>query len=566
MKKYFKEYVSAISMLTILTLIPLFSNAQIGVNTDDAIQIGNTTTNSDGTIRFTGTDFEGYFNAMWHSLTNGGGAGVWNTSGSDIYFDSGDVGIGVMMPDEQLHVGGTTKIELNSTTGTPHLLLVEDDASISGSTRIEFNHSDNPTDRFELRSFVTSSPFEDQRIGWYYNGADRVVYNESEGGLGIGTELPSAMLDVVGDGEFTYDSDGSDPTLELWETEDDDFARLFFRNSASPSDRWAISARTGTTNDHVLGWYYNGSPRVIYNEDLDGFGIGTSSPSEKLEVAFSGANGIRIEGDNTGDARLWIENGGGSHFLFDDTSDGNNLKLQFSNDFSIDAGVGNSKFSIDGATGDASITNELSVGQLLTANQDIELRGADPRIDFWNPSPAGVGCSILYDENSSSGGNAGDLEIINYQLVGEIEFYTSTSNLNLRMNDTNIYSYEDFSPWLHKTNDLGLNGKAWDNVYADDYINQGSSSFNDRVVTEEIVNYPPIDKQPGDFDYMTERNDVEVNPNTLPPSLHENNGILIDEMTTYNYKANYEQQLQINELKELVKQLQKEIEDLKSKN
>lgn len=381
--------------------------------------------------------------------------------------------------------------------------------------------------------------------------------------FGIGNELNSQAI-VEGFGSFEFDSDGSNPTLTLTETEDDGFSRLFFRNSANPGTRWALSARTGTTMDHVIGIYYDGSPRIVYNEETEGLGIGTTDPAEKLEVQVgNGKNdGIRIDGDGSADVRLGINNDNGNHFIFDDASDNNDLKIQSANGFSISTNGLNERLNIN-SSGDVNIANELSVGQLLTTNQDIEMRGNDPRVDFWNPSPPGVGCSILYDENSSSGGNGGDLEIINYQLVGEIEFYTSASNLNLRMNDTNIYSYEDFSPWQHKATDLGISGKAWDNVYADDYINQGSSSFNDRSVSEEIIKYPPVDKKPGDFDYKTERNDIEVDPNTLPPSLYENNGILIDEMTTYNYKANYEQQLQINELKDLVKELQKEIEELK---
>ena len=117
------------------------------------------------------------------------------------------------------------------------------------------------------------------------------------------------------------------------------------------------------------------------------------------------------------------------------------------------------------------------------------------------------------------------------------------------MNDTNIYSYDEFSPWVHKGVDLGLNGKAWDNVYADDYINQGSAAFTDRIVTDELVLYPPTPKKEGMFDYMNERGLEGLDPNTLPPDLSEGNGLLIDEMTSYNYKANYEQQLQINSLK-----------------
>jgi len=48
------------------------------------------------------------------------------------------------------------------------------------------------------------------------------------------------------------------------------------------------------------------------------------------------------------------------------------------------------------------------------------------------------------------------------------------------------------------------------------------------------------------------------------------NGILTDEMTTYNYKANYEQQVQIEKLQkqmkaqqQVIRQLMKEVEELK---
>lgn len=451
-------------------------------------------------------------------------------------------------------VEGTTEIKMNSTSGSPHLRLIEDDLSSGGTTRMAFQHSDNMSDEFELRAYLSSST--DKRIGFSFNNSFRVVWNETDDGFGIGTSQPESKFHVLGN------SSGSKPTALLEESQDNDFARLFFTNSANPGTRWALSSNTGTTDDHLFGFYYNGSPRLIYNETDGGLGIGTTDPGQLLEVEFAGSNGVLIDGDGTGDSRLWLNNDGGNHFLFDDASDGNNLKIQFSNDFVIQSGL-DEIITIDGTSGDVGVTEELSVSKLLTAQNDIELRGNDPRIDFWNPSPANTGASIVFDENSSSGGNAGDLEIINYQVAGEIEFYTSTSNLNIRMNDTNIYSYEDFGPWTHKTTDLGGNGKAWDNVYYDDLINQGAASFNDRIVTEELLLFPPKDKKPGDFDYMTERGDIELDPNSLPESLSEDNGILTDEMTSYNYKANYEQQLQINDLKEQNKKLEEEIQSLK---
>ena len=97
---------------------------------------------------------------------------------------------------------------------------------------------------------------------------------------------------------------------------------------------------------------------------------------------------------------------------------------------------------------------------------------------------------------------------------------------------------------------MGKNGLAWDDLYYDDAFNQGSAAFTDRKVTEELILHPPKPKVPGMFDYETDRGLVELDPASLPKDLTDGQMyILTDEMTTYNYKANYEQQLQIEELK-----------------
>lgn len=57
-------------------------------------------------------------------------------------------------------------------------------------------------------------------------------------------------------------------------------------------------------------------------------GIGTTTPAEKLEVEFTGRGGLLLDGNDTDDAFIQIENGGGSHYIFDDDSDGHKLKLE----------------------------------------------------------------------------------------------------------------------------------------------------------------------------------------------------------------------------------------------
>ena len=82
---------------------------------DGAIKIGTTSNTNAGTIRWTGTDFEGYTGSNWVSLTSGGG-GLWTDQGTYIYSnnynqfvitDTGNVGIGTTGPKERFHIGGT---------------------------------------------------------------------------------------------------------------------------------------------------------------------------------------------------------------------------------------------------------------------------------------------------------------------------------------------------------------------------------------------------------------------------------------------------------------------------
>jgi hypothetical protein len=125
-----------------------------------------------------------------------------------------------------------------------------------------------------------------------------------------------------------------------------------------------------------------------------------------------------------------------------------------------------------------------------------------------------------------------------------------------------LIAHGDMVPTNHKTYDLGTNTKAWDDIYYDDLHNMGASAFGNRNPSEEILNYPPKEKLPGSFDYKTERGDVELDPASLPPGLAEENSLLTDEISSYNYKTNYEQQLQINELKAIVKKQNEQIEAL----
>ena len=59
-----------------------------------------------------------------------------------------------------------------------------------------------------------------------------------------------------------------------------------------------------------------------------------------------------------------------------------------------------------------------------------------------------------------------------------------------------------------------------------------------------------------------ENGDIEMDPGSLPPGLAGENFILTDEMASYNYKTNYEQQVIINQQKARIEALEERIKRL----
>jgi len=110
--------------------------------------------------------------------------------------------------------------------------------------------------------------------------------------------------------------------------------------STGPSniDMGISGANTGRLNAYNT-FYVDGN--------TDQVGIGTSAPSTSLHIEQTGAGGIYVEGDGTGDARLRISNTGGSHYLFDDDSNANALKIESANEFAINTGGVNERLRID---------------------------------------------------------------------------------------------------------------------------------------------------------------------------------------------------------------------------
>lgn len=88
--------------------------------------------------------------------------------------------------------------------------------------------------------------------------------------------------------EIEFNSTGETPQLEMIETTDNGFARLYYRNSNALSDKWALSGKLGTdANQHQFGLFYNGSKRWVYDETASQFQIEGSQQINNLTNAES---------------------------------------------------------------------------------------------------------------------------------------------------------------------------------------------------------------------------------------------------------------------------------------
>ncbi|MCP6727534.1 MAG: tail fiber domain-containing protein [Patescibacteria group bacterium] len=237
--------------------------------------------------------------------------------------ESGRVGIGTSSPDEVLEIVGSAKLTA-STSGQVNLTF-----GIDG-TDFQWIEYDDSTGDLVFKSNT---------------GTRDVVFNQ--GNVGIGTSSPGYPLEVNGQADVDILSIGSNH-LKFYEQTTDilgytptnankagtirmfasgnsgSFLQLFSTNYGADTtnfetfqlrfpyagDAILTVGKGGTGTYRDLGFETGGTRRMTIDTSGN-VGIGTSSPSNKLQVEFSGDNGLRINGTDS-HASLYIDSGGAS--------------------------------------------------------------------------------------------------------------------------------------------------------------------------------------------------------------------------------------------------------------
>lgn len=225
-----------------------------------------------------------------------GGTSQWTTSGSNIYYNTGNVGVNTSSPSEKLHLAGKMKIDGTNT--------IEFGAGVSGKQA--------DAGKIGYQSFSTNAL---DIIGAGNSGTSRKIKFWNEGGasftgnIGLNNDNPTNPLSFSNDlgNKFSifYSSASSQYGVGLQNG-------LFQIYCAASSDNIAFGYGSSTSFTELMRIKGNGN-----------VGIGTNSPTQKLDVngtikatglqvSTGAAAGKVLTSDASGNATWQTPSGGGS--------------------------------------------------------------------------------------------------------------------------------------------------------------------------------------------------------------------------------------------------------------
>jgi len=316
--------------------LTITSQGNIGVGTDSpaekldiiggGIKLGTTSNTNAGTLRWTGTDFEGYNGSSWKSLTGGaGGTLPSGASGQTLRHDGADwvaasnlhnsgtrIGVGTINPSAALHVfddldGNTSLVIENPNPGSSSSEWIEFRDESGGLAGITTWDNDNVQFGAQMRIFNNRPQGSVHLIT---DGGASNLSLVAGGFVGIGTTNPVATLHVEGptliNGATKIGSSAQDGSVEI------------YRNGvAAPTVRLTHTSSGGylelideAVNKTIVGQgdgNGTGGTFQVYSDigtvgfEVDGNYTGTGNPRMTLTGTSSAAS---FKMDQTGDASV----------------------------------------------------------------------------------------------------------------------------------------------------------------------------------------------------------------------------------------------------------------------
>lgn len=312
---------------------------------------------------------------------SGGGSSLWSQNASDIYYSTGNIGVGVTAPLSLVHA--------KSTAGN-HAAVTIDTTDTNRASTMQFNKAgstmwylsnrnefDAPNNRLSL---IDST------------GANELVTFLQNGRVGIGTNTPTYALDVSGTGEVRSDNGVGGAYL--------------FGTSA---DEQILS----NDNDDVMTFWTNGNEnlRIDANGNI---GVGTTSPNYRVS-AISTPSQIHIGNSSTDEGGFLTASGSNNVFMSGGASwNGTNWVAKDAASATMGVNLGVLKFYVDSG---------LTVGNTFTPTE---------RMRILSSGHVGIGTTAPNTALEVSGtvliGNGG--EVCDPTVEGALRYNAGTSTVD----------------------------------------------------------------------------------------------------------------------------------------